>query len=161
MKTFLEFKGQSLPQDRYALIAGRWHQPIVDALIQGAQDALIHAGGQVSQMDLVRVPGSFEIPQAAQWVLQEKRHAGLILLGCIVQGDTPHFEVLTHSVMGAVQTLALQGSLPLTCGILTVHTLEQAEARARKDKNNKGWEAMFALLEMIQVKRNGSSTHGN
>jgi 6,7-dimethyl-8-ribityllumazine synthase len=155
MKTFLEFKGQSLPQDRYALIAGRWHSPIVDGLIQGAQDYLIHTGGQASQLDVFRVPGSFEIPQAAQWIIKEERHAGLLLLGCIVQGDTPHFDVLTHSVMQAVQTLALEGPLPLTCGILTVQTLEQAEARAQKNENNKGWEAMSALLEMIQVKRDG------
>ncbi len=161
MKTFLEFKGKSLPHDRYALIASRWHSSIVEGLIRGAQDYLIHVGGQVSQLDVIRVPGSFEIPQATQWTLQEKRHVGVILLGCIVKGDTPHFDVLTHSVMNAVQTLALQGSLPLTCGILTVHTLEQAEARARKDENNKGWEAMSALLEMIDVKRNGSSPHGH
>ena len=156
MKTFLEFKGQSLPHDRYALIAGRWHSQVVDALIQGAHDYLIHTGGQASQLEVLRVPGAFEVPQAARWVMQEQRHAGLVVLGCIVQGDTPHFDVLTHSVMEAIQTLALEGPLPLTCGILTVHTLAQAEARAQQDSNNKGWGAMAALLEMIELQRSRS-----
>ena len=153
MKTFLEFKGQSLPQDRYALIAGRWHSPIVDGLIQGAQDYLIHTGGQASQLDVFRVPGSFEIPQAAQWIIKEERHAGLLLLGCIVQGDTPHFDVLTHSVMQAVQTLALEGPLPLTCGILTVQTLEQAEARAQKNENNKPNDFLSKNFDVKSIRR--------
>lgn len=159
MQVFIDFKGQINPRDRYAIVASRWHHAIVDRLIQGSEDYLSSHGGTPDQCEILRVPGAFEIGQAAQWAIQSKRFDGIVLLGCIIKGETSHYEVLAHAVLQSAQTLSTQAAPAVTCGILTADTLAQAQARAGLREQNKGWEATAAMIEMLELHRHLQRNH--
>ena len=139
--------------DRFALVASRWNDFIVERLIQGAQDCLLRHGGKEDQLDLIRVPGSFELPQVAKLAAQSGRYAGVIVLGTVIRGGTPHFDMIAAEVSKGVAQVALDTGLPMSFGVLTTDSVEQAIDRAGAKMGNKGWEAAMSVLEMVDLTR--------
>ena len=137
--------------DRFALVASRWNDFIVDRLIEGAKDCILRHGGREEQMDLIRVPGSFELPQAAKLAAQSGRYAGVIVLGSVIRGGTPHFDMIAAEVTKGAAQVALDTGLPLSFGVLTTDSVEQAIDRAGAKMGNKGWEAAMSVLEMVDL----------
>ncbi len=139
--------------DRFALVASRWNDFIVERLIQGAQDCILRHGGKEEQLDLIRVPGSFELPQVAKLAAQSGRYAGVIVLGTVIRGGTPHFDMIAAEVTKGVAQVALDTGLPMSFGVLTTDSVEQAIDRAGAKMGNKGWEAAMSVLEMVDLTR--------
>ncbi len=139
--------------DRFALVASRWNDFIVERLIEGAKDCILRHGGTDDQMDLIRVPGSFELPQAAKLAAQSGRYAGVIVLGTVIRGGTPHFDMIAAEVTKGAAQVALETGLPLAFGVLTTDSVEQAIDRAGTKMGNKGWEAAMSLLETVDLFR--------
>jgi len=146
--------------DRFALVASRWNDFIVERLIQGAQDCILRHGGKEEQMDLIRVPGSFELPQVAKLAAQSGRYAGVIVLGTVIRGGTPHFDMIAAEVTKGVAQVALDTGLPMSFGVLTTDSVEQAIDRAGAKMGNKGWEAAMSVLEMADLARNLGAKKG-
>ena len=139
--------------DRFALVASRWNDFIVERLVEGAKDCILRHGGHEDQIDLIRVPGSFELPQAAKTVAQSGRYAGLVVLGSVIRGGTPHFDMIAAEVTKGAAQVALDTAVPLTFGVLTTDSVEQAIDRAGAKMGNKGWEAAQSMLEMVDLGR--------
>ena len=137
--------------DRFALVASRWNDFIVERLVEGARDCILRHGGRDEQMDLIRVPGSFELPQAAQLAARSGRYAGVVVLGSVIRGGTPHFDMIAAEVTKGAAQVALDAEVPLTFGVLTTDSVEQAIDRAGAKMGNKGWEAAQSLLEMVDL----------
>jgi 6,7-dimethyl-8-ribityllumazine synthase len=140
-----DFDGQGL---RFAIVAGRFNSFIVDHLVKGAVDALQRHGVEAKAIDLVQVPGAFEIPLAVQRLAAAKQYDALIALGCVIRGATPHFEYVAGECAKGIAAVALKFDLPVAFGVLTVDTLEQAVERAGTKAGNKGAEAALSALEM-------------
>jgi 6,7-dimethyl-8-ribityllumazine synthase len=138
--------------DRFALVAARWNDFIVERLVGGAQDCILRHGGTESQIDLIKVPGSFELPLAAQWAAQSGKYAGVIALGCVIRGGTPHFDMIAAEVTKGTAQVSLNSGVPVAFGVLTTDTVEQAIDRAGVKHGNKGWEAAMSLLEMVDLR---------
>ena len=139
--------------DRFALVASRWNDFIVERLIQGAQDCLLRHGGKEDQLDLIRVPGSFELPQVAKLAAQSGRYAGVIVLGTVIRGGTPHFDMIASEVTKGTAQVGLETGVPVVFGVLTTDTVEQAIERAGTKMGNKGWESAQSLIEMVDLLR--------
>ena len=105
--------------DRFALVASRWNDFIVERLIEGAKDCILRHGGSEEQMDLIRVPGCFELPQAAKLAATSGRYSGVIVLGTVIRGGTPHFDLIAGEVTKGAAQVALDTGLPLAFGVLT------------------------------------------
>ena len=133
---------------RFAIIASEYNSVIMDRLIAGAKRAL----KDQKQVSLIRVPGSFEIPLASRQAALSKKYDGVVALGCILRGETPHFEYISRAVSDGLQRVALDTGVPVGFGVLTVDTVEQATERSG-ESGNKGFEAAMAALEMINVLR--------
>lgn len=138
---------------RFAVLAARFNGPVVERLVAGATQALARHGVGEADVTVVRVPGAFEIPLAAQRLAASRRFAAIVALGAIVRGGTPHFEYVARGCAEGVARVALEQDLPVTFGVLTVDTMEQAEARAGGAEGNKGEEAALAALEMVGLLR--------
>jgi 6,7-dimethyl-8-ribityllumazine synthase len=139
--------------DRFALVASRWNDFIVERLVEGAKDCILRHGGHEDQIDLIRVPGSFELPQAAKIVAQSGRYVGLVVLGSVIRGGTPHFDMIAAEVTKGAAQVALDTAVPRTFGVLTTDSVEQAIDRAGAKMGNKGWEAAQSMLEMVDLGR--------
>ena len=135
---------------RIAIVAARFNAEIVDALLQGAIDALIRAGASEDQILVLRVPGAFEIPLICQKLADTGKFDALLALGCIIRGDTPHFDYVCSESARGVMDVGLKFSIPAINGILTVDNLMQAQQRVQKN-NNKGADAANAALETLAV----------
>jgi 6,7-dimethyl-8-ribityllumazine synthase len=131
---------------RFAIVASEYNSVVMDRLIDGARRALKNQ----EQVTLIRVPGSFEIPLAAKRAALSKKFDAIVALGCVMRGETPHFEYISSSVSYALQQVALETGLPVGFGVLTVDTLEQAMDRSG-EAGNKGSEAALTALAMINV----------
>ncbi|MFB6286894.1 MAG: 6,7-dimethyl-8-ribityllumazine synthase [Candidatus Bipolaricaulia bacterium] len=140
-----------------AIAVSRFNPSITDALQQGAQDRLTRLGVDAEAIDAVWVPGSFELPRAAQALAHSERYDGVVALGCVIRGDTPHFDYVCRSVTDGLTRVALDGPVPLANGVLTCDTPEQAQARAGL-KSNKGAEAAESLIETV---RTLNAVHGS
>lgn len=148
---FLE-PGALTPVGRYVLVASRWNPSIVEPLIQGAVETLLEAGLQGSSILLLRVPGAFEIPQAVGAVLRQVPDLGAVVtLGCVIRGETPHFEYVAGECARGVAALARKSEVPVVLGVLTTDNLQQAQARSVPGTHNKGREAASAALELQQA----------
>jgi 6,7-dimethyl-8-ribityllumazine synthase len=147
------FEGQLRVQkgDRFALVASRFNEFIVDRLVGGATDCINRHGGSEAQIDLIRVPGSFELPQVALQVARTGRYAGVVLLGAVIRGGTPHFDMIANEVTKGAAQVGLETGVPVIFGVLTTDTVEQAIDRAGTKMGNKGWEAAMSLLEMVDL----------
>jgi 6,7-dimethyl-8-ribityllumazine synthase len=133
---------------RFAIVASEYNSVIMDRLIDGATRAL----KDQKQVTLIRVPGSFEIPLVAKRAALSKKYDAVVALGCVVRGETPHFEYISSSVSHALQQAALETGIPIAFGVLTVDTVQQALDRSG-ESGNKGSEAAYTALAMINVLR--------
>jgi 6,7-dimethyl-8-ribityllumazine synthase len=133
---------------RFAIVASEYNTVIADRLIDGAKRAL----KAQKEVTLIRVPGSFEIPLAVKQAAASEKYDGVVALGCVLRGETPHFEYISRAVSDGLQRVALETGIPVGFGVLTVHTVEQAMERSG-ESGNKGFEAAMATLEMIDVLR--------
>ena len=136
---------------RFAIVAARFNQLIVDRLIEGAEDALYRHGISDDRIDLVWVPGSFELPLVAQKLASKDDYAAVICLGCVIQGETDHYDYVCAQTASGIARVALETGKPVIFGVLTCDTLEQAMNRAGGKAGNKGSDAALAALEMTSV----------
>ncbi|TDR48752.1 6,7-dimethyl-8-ribityllumazine synthase [Tahibacter aquaticus] len=142
-----------VPDTRVVIIASRWNPRIVDALVEGAERALREHGLADDAIDVVRVPGAWEIPVAAARLAIGGRHAALLCVGCVVRGDTRHYEHVADNCAQGLMQVALEFRLPVLNGVLAVEMHEDAQARAGGAHGNKGEEIALAALEMIDLWR--------
>lgn len=140
-----------VPGARFAVLASRWNPRITDALVDGARRALTGNGVDPLDIDVIRVPGAWELPLAARELALAGRHAALIALGCVVRGDTRHYEHVADLCAEGLARVALDSGIPVANGVLAVERLEDAENRAGGSHGNKGEEAALAALEMASL----------
>jgi 6,7-dimethyl-8-ribityllumazine synthase len=138
---------------RFAIVASRFNDFIVDRLISGALDALVRHGVEASRITLVRVPGSWEIPVACSKLASKGKVDAIIALGCVIRGATPHFDHVAGEVSKGVASAALSSGVPIAFGVLTTDSIEQAIERAGSKMGNKGWDSALAAIEMVSLLR--------
>ena len=141
----------SLPAGRFAIVAARFNAVVVDDLVAGAVDALKRHGVGDDRIDLVRVPGSFEIPLVAQTLGRSGKYAAVITLGAVIKGDTDHYDHVAGAATSGIAQAALASGVPVIFGVLTCDTLEQAVHRAGGKAGNKGYEAAVTAVEMVNL----------
>jgi 6,7-dimethyl-8-ribityllumazine synthase len=135
----------------YTLVVGRFNTFVVESLVSGATDTLIHHGVNAANIRIVRVPGAFEIPLVAQKIAQQGKDDAIIALGAVIRGDTPHFEYVSGEAVAGINQVALDSGIPVTNGILTVNSIEQAIERCGTKAGNKGQEAALSALQMVSL----------
>jgi 6,7-dimethyl-8-ribityllumazine synthase len=135
----------------FALVASRFNPEIVDALIEGAVEALKRHGARPERMEIVRVPGAYDIPVVARKLALSQRFDALIALGAVVRGDTPHFDYVAGECAAGLTRIALDTGVPIAFGVLTTDTMAQALERAGGSAGNKGADAALAALELANV----------
>jgi len=138
---------------RFAIIVSRFNSFITDRLLAGARDALARTGCDPDAVEIVKVPGSWEMPVAARELALQKRHDAIICLGCVIRGDTPHFDYVAGEAVKGLGSVAAETGMPLSFGVLTCNTLEQAIDRAGAKGGNKGFEAAMTAVEMANLMR--------
>lgn len=136
---------------RFALVVARFNHFIVDRLVEGALDAIVRHGGDAGDVTIFRAPGAFELPVLAKRVAERGGFDAIIALGAVIRGSTPHFDYVAGEAVKGLATVGLQHTLPITFGVLTVDTIEQAIERAGTKAGNKGWEATVAAIEMADL----------
>jgi 6,7-dimethyl-8-ribityllumazine synthase len=136
---------------RIGIVVSRWNQDITFALERGSRRALIAFGCSDERIDTIEVPGAFEIPVVLDALGRTGKYHALIALGCVIKGETTHFEHVSEAAMRGIYEIGLKHCLPIGCGVLTTYTSEQATARAQDDDENKGSEAALAVLETLSV----------
>jgi len=136
---------------RFAIIVGQYNSFITDRLLVGALDALKSHGADDESILVVRVPGSFEIPQAARKIAETVEYDAIICLGALLRGQTLHFELISNECARGIQDVAAEFGLPVTFGVITADTTEQALERAGERSQNKGWESALAAIEMANL----------
>lgn len=141
----------SPPAGRFALIAARFNGVVVEQLVAGAFDALHRHGVADDRIDQVRVPGSYEIPPIAQKLGKSGKYAAVICLGCVIRGDTDHYDHVAGGAASGIANAALNSGVPVIFGVLTCDTLEQAMNRAGAKAGNKGFEAAVCAIEMVNL----------
>jgi 6,7-dimethyl-8-ribityllumazine synthase len=135
----------------FGIVVSRWNAFITKALLEGALDALRRHGAQEESITVAWVPGSFEIPLAAQAMAQSGRYDGIIALGCVIRGATTHYDHIASAVTSGLSRLALEKGLPVAFGVLTVESIEQGIERAGSKAGNKGAEAALVAVEMANL----------
>lgn len=138
---------------KVALIVSRFNEVITQRLLAGATECLERHGCAAQDQTVVRVPGAWELPQAAHKLAQQGSFDAIIALGAVIRGETPHFDVLAHQTARGLADVALRLGLPLIFGVLTTDTVEQAMARSGSKSGNRGWEAGLSALEMVSLFR--------
>lgn len=147
-------EGELLARDlRFAIIAARFNDFVVEPLIRGALDALRRHGVGDKQVELARVPGAFDIPLVARKMALSHRYDALIALGAVIRGQTPHFDYVAGECAGGIARIALESGVPIAFGVLTTDTAEQAVDRAGGKAGNKGADAALVALEMANLLR--------
>ena len=141
----------SPPEGRFTLVEARFNGFVVEQLVGGALDALGRHGVGEDRIDLVRVPGSFEIPLVAQTLARSGQYAAVICLGCVIRGDTDHYDHVAGAAASGIAQAALASGVPVVFGVLTCDTLEQAINRAGGKAGNKGFEAVITAVEMVNL----------
>jgi 6,7-dimethyl-8-ribityllumazine synthase len=140
-----------LAGSKIALVVGRWNSFVVESLLEGALDTLRRHGVKEADVTIVRAPGAFEIPLVVKKVAQQKKHDAIIALGAVIRGGTPHFEYVAGECVKGIASVGLEFDVPVSFGVLTVDTIEQAIERAGTKAGNKGEEAAMSALEMISL----------
>ncbi len=136
---------------RFAILASRWNPRIVDALIEGAHRAFAAYAVIAGSIDVIRVPGAWELPQAAARLTRDDRYAGIVALGCVVRGETRHYEQVADECARGLMRVALDSGVPIGNGVLAVEDHAHAEARAGGSHGNKGEEAVLVVIEMASL----------
>ncbi len=136
---------------KFAVVVSRFNDFITEKLVSGALDALVRSGARDEDIDLVRVPGAFEVPLMAKRMAAKGRYDAIICLGAVIRGSTPHFDYVSAEVTKGVAVVSLEGDLPVIFGIITTDTIEQAIERAGTKAGNKGWSAAISAVEMANL----------
>jgi 6,7-dimethyl-8-ribityllumazine synthase len=136
---------------RVAVVASRFNEPIVKKLVDGALEALLKYGVVFEDIDVVWVPGAWELPLAARWLLASERYDGIVAVGAVIRGDTAHFDYIAGEASKGLAEASAESETPIGFGVLTTDTEEQAEERAGGAHGNKGWDAAVAMLEMVDL----------
>jgi 6,7-dimethyl-8-ribityllumazine synthase len=136
---------------RFALVVSRFNELVTNRLLEGALDALRRTGVSESDLLVVKVPGSFEIPLAARRLAKQGKYDAIICLGTVIQGDTPHYEYISNEVTKGIASVSLETGVPLAYGVLTADTVDQAIDRAGLKSGNKGFEAAMSAIEMANL----------
>lgn len=148
MEAKLDARGLKL-----GIIVSRFNDFVTERLLEGALSAVRSHGGEEKDIDVVRVPGAFEIPLVALRMAASGKYDALVCLGAVIRGDTPHFEYIAEGVTRGIGEVVLRHRIPITFGVLTTNNVEQALERAGTDKGNKGFEAALAAIEMANLNR--------
>ena len=138
-------------QYRFALVVSKYHQFVTERLQAGALSALAAAGALSEAITIVRVPGAFEVPLAAQHLAESGRYDAIICLGCLIQGETPHMGIIASAVAAGLAAAAGATGVPISFGVLTTNSVEEALARAGEGPTNKGYEAAVTAVEMASI----------
>ncbi len=136
---------------RFALIVSRFNDFIVGRLQDGAIDAIVRHGGDEKNIEIIKVPGAFEIPLIAKKAAKSGRYDAVICLGAVIRGATPHFDYVAAEVSKGIATVGLETEIPITFGVLTTDNIEQAIERAGSKSGNKGWDAAASAIEMVSL----------
>lgn len=136
---------------RFALVVSRFNEAITSRLLDGARAALLEAGAAADRIAVYMVPGAFELPQAARCAGETGQYEAIVCLGCVIRGETPHFEYISAAVAHGLMEASGETGVPMAFGVLTTDSWEQAEARAGEGRDNKGFEAAAAALEMAEL----------
>ena len=136
---------------KFAIIVSRFNDFITSRLLEGAVDALIRHGAKDDDIDVVKVPGSFEIPLAAKKIAAKGNYNAIICLGTIIRGATPHFDYVAAEVSKGIAAASMETGIPIAFGVITTDTIEQAVERAGTKAGNKGWDAALTAIEMAQI----------
>jgi 6,7-dimethyl-8-ribityllumazine synthase len=138
---------------RFAIVVAKFNDFVTDRLQAGALDALASAGVGTDDIWVIKVPGAFEIPFAARQAAEQGRFAAVVCLGCLIKGATPHFEYIASAASHGIADAAAATGVPMTFGVLTTNSVEEALERAGAGPSNKGWEAAMAAVEMASLQR--------
>ncbi len=136
---------------KFGIVVSRFNEFITKRLLDSAIDCLLRHGANEKSIDVVYCPGAFEIPQVAYKLAFSKNHDVVICLGCVIQGDTPHFEYIANTVSIGINRVALESQTPIVFGVLTTDSLEQAIERAGTKAGNKGWDAAMSAIELADL----------
>jgi 6,7-dimethyl-8-ribityllumazine synthase len=145
-----EFKAQGI---RVGIVVSRFNDFITRQLLAGALDALTRHGAEDENIQVIKVPGAFEIPYAASRMAHMKSYDAIICLGAVIRGETPHFEYISAEVTKGIAKIALDTNIPVIYGVITTESIEQAVERAGTKAGNKGWDAAMAAMEMVDLYR--------
>jgi 6,7-dimethyl-8-ribityllumazine synthase len=145
---------------RFAVVTTRWNTVITDRLLQGSLDALHRSGAARADIEVVRVPGAWEVPNAARTLAESKKFDAIITLGCLLRGETAHYEAIYNEVARGIGQSQQETGIPHAFGVLTCETLEQALDRAGLKAGNKGFEAATAAIEMVSIQRKLAAENG-
>jgi 6,7-dimethyl-8-ribityllumazine synthase len=136
---------------RYGIVVSRWNDFFTEKMLGGAVDTLVRHGADEANIHVVRVPGAWELPLVVQKLLNSGSVDGVVALGCLIRGATPHFDYISSEVTKGLGKLALDTGLPVTYGVITVENLDQAIERSGSKAGNKGGEAAASLIEMVEL----------
>ena len=158
MSKMTEIEGQlQVRGGRFALLVARFNSFVVESLVAGAVDCLKRHGAEEKDLEIVRVPGAFEMPLAAKRLAASKKYDAIIALGAVIRGGTPHFEYVAGECTKGLASVGMEFDIPVAFGVLTVDSIEQAIERAGTKAGNKGVEAAMSAIEMVDLlKRLGS-----
>ncbi len=138
---------------KFAIICARFNSFITDRLLAGAMDGLKRSGADSNDIDIVKVPGSWELPLVAKTLAAQKRHDAIIALGAVIRGETPHFDYVSAQASNGLAAVPLESGVPVAFGVLTTNTVEQAIDRAGGKSGNKGHDAAITAIEMADLLR--------
>jgi 6,7-dimethyl-8-ribityllumazine synthase len=138
---------------KFALVVGRFNSFVTERLLAGALDALARSGANTEQIEIVKTPGSWEIPLVAAELARQKRHDAIICLSAVIRGDTPHFDYVAGQAAVGIAKVSADSGVPVAFGVLTTNTLEQAIDRAGGKSGNKGFDAAMTAIEMANLMR--------
>jgi 6,7-dimethyl-8-ribityllumazine synthase len=139
---------------KIAIVSTRWNHFIVDRLVEGAKDAFDRHGGDIEDIDHVLIPGAFELPMAIDKLLSSGKYDAVCALGAVIRGSTPHFDYVSAEATKGIATISLKYAKPVSFGLLTTDTIEQAIERAGTKAGNKGFEAMTTVIELLDLYEN-------
>lgn len=136
---------------KFAIVVSRFNSIVTERLLAGAVDALVRTGTALQDIEVVRVPGSWELPVATAELARQKRHDAIICLSCLIRGDTPHFDYIAGEATKGLGVISMETGIPIAFGVLTTNTLEQAIDRAGAKSGNKGFDAAMSAVEMASL----------
>ena len=152
MKQIETIEGNLTPNDgKYAIVVGRWNAFVVESLLEGAVDSLARHGVSDDNITIIRAPGAFEIPLVVKKAAESKKYDAVIALGAVIRGGTPHFEYVAGECVKGLASVSLEAGVPVSFGVLTVDTIEQAIERSGTKAGNKGEEAAMSAFEMVAL----------
>ena len=136
---------------RFAILVSRWNDLITSRLLDGAKDTIVRHGGSLDNVDVIWAPGSYELPLVSQRLAKSGQYDAVISLACVIRGGTPHFDFVASEVTKGLAAVSLDTGIPISFGVLTTNSIEQAIERAGTKMGNKGTEAALAAIEMVNL----------